>query len=292
MPTISAASTPSRSVMTSESNMLNPCGGSPVVRPRVVHFLLLGGVNGNRRTACFFGLGRAFRAEAAQFQPRHAEHKPVAPFDLVLQLFKQLILDFEHRMTPLTGEVHVVLVGAGLVVMPVPVHVHQVKLINDAEFLERFQSAIDRGQVQAGHLLLSPAQDFRRVEVLAGLLKHIRDHATLAGHTETMFAELGGDGAALLEVLGKNHIQLRTGRNRDYPKIYTFMSRIISQEPPQCSARSCIAHTIRPVRTYAAASCSSAGALMAAANSTKFVASSAFSTVSLRRKIRPASRSS
>lgn len=162
----------------------------------------------------------------------------MASFDLGLQLFKQLILDFEHGTTPLTGEVHVVLVGAGLVVMPVPVHMHQVKLINDAEFLERFQGAIDGGQVQAGHLLLGPAQDFRRVEVLASLLKYVRDHAALAGQTETMLAELGGDGAALLEVLSKDHIQLRRDRNRDYPKIYTFMSRIISQELAQWSAQS------------------------------------------------------
>src|SRR5690242_18673122 len=136
MPTISAASTPSRSVMTSESNMLNPCGESPVARPRVVRFLLLRGVNGTGCTAYLFSLGRAFRAKAAQFQPRHAEHKPVASFDLALQLFKQLILDFEHRMTPLTGEVHVVLVGTGLVIMSMPVHMHQIKLINDAKFLE------------------------------------------------------------------------------------------------------------------------------------------------------------
>lgn len=59
--------------------------------------------------------------------------------------------------------------------------------------------------MQAGHLVLGPAQDFRRIEVLAGFLKYVRDNLTLAGQTEAMLAELSGDGATLLEVLCKNH---------------------------------------------------------------------------------------
>jgi hypothetical protein len=169
--------------------------------------------NGDSRFVYCFGFGRTARAKPAQFQPGHPKSKPVAAFDLALQLFKQRILNLKHRTTPLAGEVHVVLVGAGLVVMAVPVHMHQVKLIDDAEFLERFQGAIDGGQVQAGHLLPGAPQDFRGIEVLTGLLEDVCDDPSLAGQAEAMLAELGGDGATFFEVLCENHIQLRTVRN-------------------------------------------------------------------------------
>jgi hypothetical protein len=142
----------------------------------------------------------------AQFKPGHAKSKPVAGGDLALQLFKQRILNFKDRTTPLAGEVHMILVGAGLIVMPVPVHMHQVKLVDDAKLLERFQCAIDGGEVKAGHLLPGPPQDFRGVEVLTGLLEHIRNNPALAGQSKAMLAELVGDGASLFEVLCKNHI--------------------------------------------------------------------------------------
>jgi hypothetical protein len=140
-----------------------------------------------------------------QFKPGYSKSKSVPVSNLALQLFKQRILNLEHGTAALAGKVHVVFVGAGLVVMPVPVHVHQIKLIDDAELLEGLQSAIDRSQVQARHLLPGAAQDFRGVEVFACLLKNIRDDPALAGQAKAMLAELGGDGAALFEVLCKNH---------------------------------------------------------------------------------------
>ena len=60
-----------------------------------------------------------------------------------------------------------------------------------------------------GQFLAGTAQDFRGIEVLTCLLEDICDDPALAGHTEAMLAELGGDGATLLEVLSKNHVQLR-----------------------------------------------------------------------------------
>ena len=100
---------------------------------------------------------------------------------------------------------HVVLVGAGLVVMTRTVYVHQVKLIDDAEFLERFESAVDGCQMQAGHLLLGAPQDFRGIKVLAGFLKNLRNDFPLWGKAEAMLPELGSDGATLFEVYSNNH---------------------------------------------------------------------------------------
>jgi hypothetical protein len=59
--------------------------------------------------------------------------------------------------------------------------------------------------MQAGHLLASPPQYLRRIEVLAGFLEDFGNDPPLASHAEAMGFKLGRKGAALFDVLGKEH---------------------------------------------------------------------------------------
>lgn len=99
----------------------------------------------------------------------------------------------------------VVFVGARFVIMASSLDVHEIEFVDDAELLERFQGAINRGQMQTGQVVACPPQDLRRIEVLAGLLKDFGDDTPLAGHAQATRLEFGRDGAARFEVPGKDH---------------------------------------------------------------------------------------
>jgi hypothetical protein len=99
----------------------------------------------------------------------------------------------------------VVFVGAGLVIMPRTIHVHEVELVDNAKLFERFERAVDGCEMQAGHLLLSTPQKLRRVEVLASLLKDLSDYPALRGQAEPAFVKFAANRSPLWEVFRKNH---------------------------------------------------------------------------------------
>jgi hypothetical protein len=121
--------------------------------------------------------------------------------NLAFQSLEQWGLNFQHSAATLAGEVNVVLTRARLIVVAVAFDVHKVEFVNSAQLFQRFQGAINRGEVQSRQLLPSPTQHLRRVEMFTRPLEDVGNHLPLTGYAETVRFELTGYGTALGEVL-------------------------------------------------------------------------------------------
>lgn len=75
-----------------------------------------------------------------------------------------------------------------LVVVSVPVDVHQVQLVDETQFLESIECAIDRGAMDLRVLPASKLEHRFRVEVFLCLLEDIGQQAALLSDPETLGA--------------------------------------------------------------------------------------------------------
>ena len=84
----------------------------------------------------------AVRTPPPDLHPDHSDLKsrPVGYFSL--KLFKQWADEFPNPAAPKAGQVDVVLLSLHLVVVLLPIHVHEVKFIDEAEMLQLFNGSI------------------------------------------------------------------------------------------------------------------------------------------------------
>lgn len=162
-------------------------------------------------------LGRTGPAKTAQLKPGNPDAEAMTPLDLALQPLKKRALNLQHPTAPLTGEMHMILVGPSLIIMARPVHMHEVEFIDNAQFLQRLQGAVNCCQVQPRHSFLGASQNLRRVEMLTSLLENLGDYSPLPGEAEAMLPELGSNGAPMLEMCCEHHTSCELFANKIIP---------------------------------------------------------------------------
>lgn len=136
------------------------------------------------------GIGfEASGAVAADFGAGDGDFHVEVAGDLVFELFIEAAFEFADLAAPQAGYVDVVAGPVAFVIVAVAAEVEQIKLVDEALFLEQVDGAVDRDEVHAGVDFLSAGEDLVDVEVLLGVVHDLKDDAALLGHAQTPLSE-------------------------------------------------------------------------------------------------------
>ena len=135
--------------------------------------------------------GAALSAVAADFEAGDENVEATVALDLSLQAVEEITLKFGDFAAAQAGHMDVVALRAALVEMFFSLHVHEVKLIDQAMSFEQAESAIDGDAVDVGIEAAGVAQDLAGVEVLFGGFDHAQDGAALMRHAEAAGHQFG-----------------------------------------------------------------------------------------------------
>ena len=122
-------------------------------------------------------------AETADFGAGDRDFDVAVERNLLLKVFVKLAFEFAHFPAPNTRDVNMVAGTVTLVKVAMTSKMKKVELINQTQFLEHFQGAIDGDAGDCGINFLSAREDFVRVEVLRRSFDHLKQSATLARQT-------------------------------------------------------------------------------------------------------------
>ena len=103
-----------------------------------------------------------------------------------LQRLAEKFLDFAAAQA---DDVRVLLLQAGFVIVLVAAVVHQVQLVHQAALLEQLQRAVDGDAIELGILLLGQLKQAFGVQVAAGLVDQVEQHAALARQPHAALAQ-------------------------------------------------------------------------------------------------------
>jgi len=138
--------------------------------------------------------------------------------DLALHLLVEIAFDFAHFSAAQAGHVDVVARAVAFVVVPVPVDVQQVQLVEQAQALEHFQGAIDGHAVDVGVNFLRALQDGVGAQVPFGLVHHFQQDPALArqAHAATFQRQAQPAGVSMgVDTLpGGDTLPIRDGSHR------------------------------------------------------------------------------
>ena len=140
-----------------------------------------------RATGCE---GAALAAPPADFQPSDPNTEAFLTRDFRLETFEQGAGEFLDPATLETSQMHVVDVRLRLVKMLLSTQVHEVELIDQPQFLQELDGAVDGRPVDVLVTLARKLQQRSCVQMAGGVLNGFDQDLPLAGDADATYSEL------------------------------------------------------------------------------------------------------
>ncbi len=131
---------------------------------------------------CFL---QALGAVAANFRARDGDLHVEIARDLLLQLLVQAAFEFPNLAAAQARHMNVIARTVRLVIVAVPAKMQQIQFVNKALLLQQVNRAVHRNEVDVRINLLRPGKNLIHIQVLLGIIHHLKDHAALPGHADS-----------------------------------------------------------------------------------------------------------
>ena len=136
-----------------------------------------------------FSGGEAIVADAADFGTRNGNLDVAIARDLIFELLVKPGFEFADLAATKAGDMNVVARAVGFVVVAIATKVQEIKLVNEAFFLQQVDRAVDGDEVNFRADFLSAIEDLINVEVLLGRVHDLENDTALASETNTALAQ-------------------------------------------------------------------------------------------------------
>jgi len=136
-----------------------------------------------------FSGSEAIVADAADFGTRDGNLDVAITRDLIFELLVKAGFEFADLAATEAGDMNVVARAVGFVVVAIAPKVQEVKLVNEAFFLQQVDGAVDGDEVNFRADFLSAIEDLINVEMLLGSVHDLENDAALASKTNTALAQ-------------------------------------------------------------------------------------------------------
>ena len=136
-----------------------------------------------------FSRSEAIVADTADFRTRDGNLDVAITRDLIFELLVKAGFEFADLAATEAGDMNVVARAVGFVVVTIASQVQQVKLVNEAFFLQQVDRAVDGDEVNFRADFLSAIEDLINVEVLLGSVHDLKNDAALASKTNTALTQ-------------------------------------------------------------------------------------------------------
>lgn len=123
-------------------------------------------------------------AQATHFGARDRDLKVTVERYLLLQILVELAFEFAYLAAANACDMYMITGAMALIKVPMTAEMKQVKFVDQAQFLEHFQGAIDRDARDGRINFLGALEDFVRVEVLRSAFDHLKEGTALARETD------------------------------------------------------------------------------------------------------------
>lgn len=133
--------------------------------------------------------GLAVGAVAADFGADEGDLEAEGFFDFFADAGERVAEVFFHFAAAETDDVSVFALHARFVVVLVAVFVQEIEFVDEARFLEHFESAVDCDAIELGVGLASLEIESFGVEVLAALIDEIEQDLALPGEADALLLE-------------------------------------------------------------------------------------------------------
>ena len=129
-------------------------------------------------------LAATIRAITATLQAGDYNMKLAVALNLPFQAVEEIAFEFRDLPAAEAGHMDVVALRTPLIKVFFPLHVHQIKFVNQTVTLEKFERAVNRDLVDARIKLSRFTQDLTGIEMLLGTLHYAQNGSTLMGHAQ------------------------------------------------------------------------------------------------------------